>query len=178
MSRTPKPARALLLSLAMIGTLLTIGASSAAAAPATWSATGPLSVRGPLTLTRPAISTTINCDMMLSIGASAGSSTFSGTPSPSPCGTPYNGSFTMMPHGSAQLNAGNYSLSFNSIVQQYFGSLGYYVPGAFTVPFTNGSGSTPSRVTFNNTHIGSGIYATGTLNVTKMSPPGSLVTLN
>ncbi len=48
---------------------------------------------------------------------------------------------------------------------------------AATVPYINGSGTTPSRLVFNNTHIGSGILVTGTLDV-KVTATGGLVTLS
>lgn len=45
----------------------------------------------------------------------------------------------------------------------------------YSVPFINGSGSTPSRLTYNNTYVGDNFYMTGQLNVTTVS--GGLVTL-
>jgi hypothetical protein len=54
-----------------------------------------------------------------------------------------------------------------------------YTPAKYTVPFVNGSGATPSKITYSNTVIGNGasgpLRATGTLTVTRIG--GTLLTL-
>jgi hypothetical protein len=170
-----------MLCVALVAALMTAGVSTASAAPvpATWNQTGITTIQGNLTMFVPGYPAfTWQCAIVWRPHAQAGSQGLGGGgPFDSPCTL---GSSTAnlrtFATGTAWKDSGTYYLKFQS-----------YIPtnspfGAFTwnsdlVVFTNGSGSTPSTVTFNNTNVGQGIRATGTLTV-RDHYTGGLRTLN
>lgn len=81
------------------------------------------------------------------------------------------------PYGTAELINGTYWYRPVAWTTGVPGLNGIFYQQATPVQFTNGSGSTPSRLTYNNTQIGSGIVVTGTLDV-KVAATGGLVTMS
>lgn len=160
--------------------LLSLGAVSASAY--TWSPTGPVTEKGSLTLRLNGGSPVVCSNVELN--GSAGGQGFWVSPyswaRQWPCagGTSF-GITLMLQAVSGGPPGGPYPLAVtNHVGMSPFGG---YEGTTFVLPFTNGSGGNPSKVTFANTLIGrvgggSQLTATGTLNVT--TPTGGLVTIN
>jgi hypothetical protein len=87
-----------------------------------------------------------------------------------------NSTIVTNPTGLSVVNGGVYSLVIRGTNLGFPALGGMYVQTTSVVPFINGSGTPPSRLAFNNTHIGDGIFVTGTLDV-KVFATGGLVTL-
>lgn len=180
----------LICGLAIAAALTTATAASAHAAPAFWNpapaggGTGYAAFAGTLTMTTtsyPATTCTVNLGSQY---ANTDTGVLTTAHIQSPCAA--GGKLPLLWYqGSASSNAGAYSLTvtqtspFSYLVNPW-SNYGTYVQIPFTAPYTNGNATTPSKITFNNTTIGtlSGtpVKATGTLTYRQSS--GGLITLN
>jgi hypothetical protein len=110
-----------------------------------------------------------------------GSSVFSGSDQVQQCtrvSTGYAGTFTSWPWETPMISGSSTSVRFQSPWgRTWLTMAGYYnqTMAFYDVPFVNGSGSTPSRLIYNNVNIGSGFTMTGTLEV--KTSTGGLVTI-
>lgn len=173
---------------AVAAVVLAAGASAASAAPAAWvgiAAGGgtPTTVSGTLTMRQGAYITT--CSFPTTPGSfGSGASNQTATQGIA-AGAGYlgcaNGNlFSLKFLYTASKNAGAFSLT-NAPAGQYewdpFHPGYQYYGAAYTVPFTNGAGAVTSKITFNNTVIGTnGLNATGVISITRSG--GALLTLS
>jgi hypothetical protein len=162
--------------------LFALTASSAFAAPATWSASGSMKwTTSSYSLSYNGSSLTCTPYAPSWAVGGAGGSTFSyfGKPA-SACGGAFS-NFELTVNGNASQAGGVYSLTVagGAVNASPFGG---YNQVAAVGTFTNGSGATPSKVTFTNVTIGTHgttglpLKITGTFNVTTGS--GGLLTLS
>ena len=168
--------------------LMGVAASAASAAPAIWTSPGAAKVTGSSTVTRGTLSTVCT----LSAGAGYGAPN-SGSPLQGRLGSdPFtlhscSGGTLRFPFSTTLATKSGSAFSLNVTVApgnlvdpfEFPGSTNYYTPSPYVVPFTNGTLSTPSTVTYNNTQFGAQqgtpLRATGTLTITKSD--GSLLKL-
>lgn len=187
MHRSKKTLRYLAAGAAAACLSLGAGATAASAAPATFNApngTG-VTVSGSLTVGNG--STTTVCTINIT-----GSVSNSGSPSQgllqANMGLAWSSCTTGLPlqfviGALASKSGSTFSLGnviSSGVLRNPFGTPPneYYTPQSYTAAFTNGSGATPSRITYSNTTFstaGTSLRATGTLNVTRTN--GSLITL-
>lgn len=90
-----------------------------------------------------------------------------------------NSTIVTNPVGPSEVNGGAYSFRIigPGIGLAGLGGSVFYQAPSTVIPFVNGSGTTSSRLSFNSTHIGSGVLVTGTLDV-KVAATGGLVTMS